>query len=407
MKKLIAIILATLMLMALASCNSDDGETEKKSKKKKKDETTVVDTVVDEETADNDIIVEDVVNGTTDEETEYQPPVVDVKPQGAKYKTISFVPYGDTEKTMDTFVKYLDDFGKYYITTDGKIVSGDHIEGTMWYVDEIENIAEELLIDDFPACKDENGVLYISGKNNTYAIPELEGEFFMSSEMITVNGRELYVFTIKDNKALVTSYSSESEKTTYDAYPVSFYDATAKKYFDKIDDIKVIKTTYTTMYVTINGELYQGDYSGLYNFDDKTSMYVHTTGVMAEDVVSCTQHGILYKKSGSDDALYYGKDALPVYLPDGKTVDNITKAVFGPKILLFFDDGSVYTGYITYDIAGPKLEKDDLLTDLHTQGAIVEVYQTKKTYSSDGYYKFLLNDNVTYVFKNDLPEGSY
>ena len=381
LKKTMAMILALAATLTLAACGGEEPTTEDQ--------------------------LSHSYNDTWQEETHHedQPQAEEQEvAASAKYETAELIPYGASVQAKDIFKSFADDEQKLFYTTDGRLMHIDDMSTDFWFGG--QDVQSTCVVYGSPAYTDSKGYTHIRINNKEYPIKEIKGEIFWA--FVGMLNGELNVCSRDADGSLYLNAFSKTGVKSCDNEKLYFYDINTKAYFDRADRVRFVNDSMQpNAYVEIDGVAYYYNVTGIYNFSQKRQIWISSSNTWnTEDVLDYGYGGAespLYRKTGDNTAVYYlygfSNTELPIFMPQGKTVDQLTKVIFSDITYLFFADGSVFSGTLTDDIVGPTLTQDATLTRLNTDGVIRDVYRSTYWSARNCQLRLLLDDNVTYTYQ--------
>jgi hypothetical protein len=174
-----------------------------------------------------------------------------------------------------------------------------------------------------------------------------------------------------------------------------------------VDKIRFVQDDMQpNVYAEVDGMAFYSNVTGVDFLGGGPHIWIDSAyATKAENVLSYGYGGAtspLYKVDGDASAVYYrygfSGTELPIFMPQGKTVDQLTQVIFGDTTLLIFDDGSVYTCRLVHTIVGPDVMLDEHLTRLNQSGAIRQILQSTYLAGRNCQLRILMDDNVTYIY---------
>ena len=379
MKKTICMLLATLMLLTFAACGEQTPDTPANN--------PVEDLVTD--------LVTDLPE-TPDDTDETEAPT---QPAAARYASDTMIPYLNAP---ETFRDFADQDQKYYWTKDERLVhvaSGE--EG--WDFGANAQVEKMLYYLDGPAYLDAQNNLFLYEDGNTYPCLDVKGEVVWWFE--SMMGGEMTVVSLdSDGTLYLNTIEKTGAKGEYDNLPIVLKDSLTKETYDRFHYVRFIDDDIQhDMYAELDDRVVYCNVAQILTLQNKPMIFVNSCPVLPENVVAYGYNAAgtpLYKQPGDNTALYYSlryDDAqLPVLMPEGKTVDQLTQVVFGEMTLLLFADGSVYTCILENSVLGSKPQYCPELSQLNQDGAICKIYQSTFDSKKECVIRFLLDDNVVY-----------
>ena len=390
MKKL-CLLFALFAMLALCACGEESAP-----------ETNEATTVATTQVSQTEQMSQDTTQTTEAQNDDNQND--EIPNSTPKYESDLLVPYGATAQVADSFVAFADDGQKMLLTADGKLLNTQTLEGDFWFAANAE--PSEILCIWNEAAYVENDVLYLWANNHAYPCYDIRGEIFYYAQLFS--GDLAVCSRDEDGKLYYNQVEKTGNKSEFDNAELFLYDFRTKTYYDRVDYIRfVMDDIQPNLYAEIDGIAFYCNVPNLNYFDGKQQIWLDTLygTPEAENVVDYGYGGAqspLYKKTGDNTALYYmygySGDELPIFMPEGKTVENLTQVIFGDVTYLLFDDGSVYAAQLVNTVVGPKFELDSTLTELNEQGAIVQIYRSTYLRNQNCVLRILMDDNVTYEY---------
>ena len=378
LKNMIAMLLALAAICSMTACGKPEAQ---------KQDATTQPSITQTENATQNV---------TEDATE---PV-----KNAKYESDVLIPYAQTAAAKDIFAGYADDAQKMFYTTDGRLLEADTLENSFWFGS--AEPQEVFAANNQAVYKDAKGYLYINSDNRIYPCQNIQGKIFwfftdMLSGNLTICSRD------EDGNMYINVVDSTGTKER-DNEKLYLYEYDTKTYIENADFVRMVQDDriQKNIYAEVNGKAYYENVTGISFFDNKPQIWVSSKNCWgAQNVMDYGYGGAnspLYEKEGDNSALYYqygwSGTELPVFMPQGKTVDLLERVVFGETTYLFFNDGSVYSGVLVDTIVGPELALDETLTNLNKDSAILDVFQSTFIKEFDCTLRLLLDDNVTYDY---------
>lgn len=381
LKKTIALTLALAAILSLAACGSKPSAPAQ-TEENIYDDFFIVDTPVEQETE----------------------PATEPVPAGEKYESEHLSVYGATAETKDIFSHYADNEQNIICTTDGRLIHADDLSDTFWF--EGEDVQSVQMAWETVAYTDSKGFTYVRMDGKIFPCQDIRGEIFWG--FVGMLDGELVLCSREEDGTMYINSIDRTGVKTRDNEQLYLRDFTNEIYMDHVDTIRFVvdDQIQPNIYAEVDGTAYYYNVTGISFFDKKPQIWV--SGRACWDANNVMDYGfggagtVLYKNEGDNTALYYkqpyGETELPVFMPDGKTVDQLTRAVFGQTTYLFFEDGSVYAGELVNTVVGPDMELDQVLTELNEKGAIKDVFQSTYLKNNNCQLRLLMDDNVTYDY---------
>ncbi len=326
------------------------------------------------------------------------------QPEKQKYETQELTPYGATAQAKDTFLRFADDEQKMLYTTDGRLLHSQTLEDSFWFGN--RDVQSVCTVWNDPAYMDANGYLYVYEKGKEFPCKDIRGEIFWA--FVGMLDGELILCSRDTDGTLYINSIDKTGIKSRDNERLYLYVSDTETYIDRVDTVRFVQDdmVQANIYAEADGVAYYSNVTGISFFDGKPQIWVAQRNCwQAADVLDYGYGGAqspLYKKAEDQMAVYYrygfNHTELPVYMPAGKTVEELERVVFGDITYLFFNDGSVYSGQLVHTVVGPKLVLDATLTALQKAGAIEEVYQSTFYQNGGCQLRLLLDDNVTYNY---------
>lgn len=318
-----------------------------------------------------------------------------------KYESEYMTPYGITTMVKDDFLEFADDDQRMFFTKDGALKSSTELDGTFWFPENAD-ISETLCICNEAAYIDSKGYLHLFDDGDERICNDIKGEivwYYTSWSSLTI-------ISVDENGYMFYNEIDSTGVKSKDNVPFSLYDLDKKVYYDRVDSIYFVNDGFGSpvVYVEIDGITSYSKIGISVFFHERTYMMITTKdNVPAKDILDYkhfNSQSPLYKKDGDNDAIYYmySDNELPINMPSGKSVDQLTQAIFGQVIYLIFNDGSIYSGECSYLISGTDMTLDTYLTDLNKSGSIVSIYRSEYSNRGECQIRILMDDNVTYEY---------
>ena len=401
LKKMICLTVSALLLSALCACGAE------KPVPSEPDEAEIDESYQDlwqEEEKTEDFRQEELW------EAENAFPMADQpETKNAKYESEVLGPYASTAQIKDIFHSFADDGQKMFWTKDGQLLHCENLQSEFWFGDR-SDIEAVLSVWNEPAYVDGKGFLYIRANNRVYPCKDIKGQIvWYFVDMLSGN----LCICSQDSEGYLyyNSIDPTGIKEKYDNEKLFIYDFRTKTGYDRVDAIRFVVDDgiQPNVYVELDGKAYYSNVTGVDFFGGPPKIQIDSAyATEIENVLAYGYGGaqsVLYKASGDQSAVYYrygfNGTELPIFMPKGKTVDQLTQVVFGDVTYLLFDDGSVYSGKLVHTIVGPDMALDETLTDLNRNNAICRIYQSANIPKRPCALRLLMDDNVTYVYNGD------
>lgn len=396
LKKTLTMLLALAATLTFAACGGEEAPVQSTPT------APVADGWQDAYVPGDDEAVTDDNEAVTDNDVPVQ--TQPTEPVGQKYESQKLIPYGAAAQAKNAFKAFADDAQKMFYAADGTLMHIDDLSTDFWFGG--RDVQSTTVVYGTPAYNDAKGYTYIRLGSKEYPTKDIRGEIFWAFEAL-MSGDLVLCSREEDGSLYINSLDATGVKTR-DNQQLYLYDYRNKTYLDHADFIRFVRDdrVQPNIYAEVDGVVYYSNVTGISYFDDKPQIWVDSLQTWnADDVLTYGYGGAetpLYKKADEHTAIYYGYGfdltELPIFLPQGKTVEQLTNVVFGDTTYLFFDDGSVYAGELVHTVVGPDFFLDETLTQLNRAGAILEVYQSTFVKGADCRLRLLLDDNVTYEY---------
>jgi hypothetical protein len=327
------------------------------------------------------------------------------EPATEKYECPVLLPYGATAQMKDRFLQFADDGQTLFRTKDGQLLYSEDPDRDHWFAGQ-SNVAKVVCVWNNAAYMDAKGFLYIRSGNKVFPCQNIRGQIvwyfvdMLSGDLcICSQDEEGYLY--------YNAIDPTGIKERYDNEPLSLYDFRTDTRYDRVDKIRFVQDDIQpNVYAEVDGMAFYSNVTGVDFLGGGPHIWIDSAyATKAENVLSYGYGGAtspLYKVDGDASAVYYrygfSGTELPIFMPQGKTVDQLTQVIFGDTTLLIFDDGSVYTCRLVHTIVGPDVMLDEHLTRLNQSGAIRQIFQSTYLAGRNCQLRILMDDNVTYIY---------
>lgn len=329
----------------------------------------------------------------------------DNTPAGEKYESDALIPYAATAQVKDSFLDFADDNQTMFWTKDGQLLHSQTLESGFWFAGR-EDVQQVVTAWNDPAYTDSKGFLYIYDDNHIFPCQDIKGQVVWYFQDF-MTGNLCVISQDADGYLYYNMVAETGVKEKYDNEKLCIYDFRTETYYDRVDVIRfVVDDIQPNVYVEVDGKAFYSNVTGIDFFGQGPQIWVDSAYATSVEAVYAYGYGAaqstLHSVEGDENALYYrygySENELPVFMPQGKTVSQLTQVVFGETTILLFDDGTVYTCLLDHTVVGVEPVLDETLTALNQGGAICKIYQSTFLRDRSCEIRILLDDNVTYVY---------
>lgn len=296
-------------------------------------------------------------------------------------------PLKDSLGYKDVFADYPSNRVTYFVTKDGKLATrkAPHTE-----VDFGSNadIQQSLVVGQYPAYKDSEGVYHVHTGTQVISLPGLKGIPVMVSNQTNY----CVVISLDRGQMYYSHYNTAGQPVGYDNTPIYMYDAadqgTALGNITWFAEIMNPDTGWSLRFAA-DEKIYKMDSFAPRIREDSAICLATATGITETDLLSSIGNpSLIYRVADRENIICV--DGVELALPEGKTSADVSYAVGVQTGLVFFTDGTVYR----YDQTGMVYHEE--LTVLNQNNAIRKVFTA---YTNDKNIFLVMEDNLTYLLK--------
>lgn len=307
-------------------------------------------------------------------------------PSAGTYESDLLTIFNHSDLYSDVFVEFEGTNLHYVRTTDGALAQVNGSEGITPVSNEKFPQAQHWdTIGAYLAFTDAQGNRYVVINDEALLLPQTNSPIPRILSTVHNEVRHYQAYYIDNNQLCRTCLTCDEHHM-----PMAIIDTTNMtcvyecQEFAVVNELRIIAND--TVYVTTTNNVSPSSVSAIPGYGYHSKEVFCSTDDLLTDLNSAQ---LIYKDS-AQNVIYIHDQA--VAMPQGKTVDQITRAVCNEIALIVFDDGSIYLYGMDSDQTGLQLNQE--LTDLYQAGDVRNIFDA---YSHSGMILLTLKNNVTYA----------